>query len=141
MNAPGMSLVSVAKATAALVLGGAIGLLIGRSVAWAVVGAIVGAATAVMILFVGVRPVVAVPVGVGAGIGSFVGGTIVGVICEPQGCAAFEATAAIVTGIGALVGIGLVVALATRSFEEHSAAVARGSTPPTTGCGDPSNSD
>lgn len=141
MNSPGKSSVAVAKAVAALTLGGTIGWLIGRSVAWTVVGAIVGAATAVMTLFVGVRPVVAVPVGVGAGIGAYVGGTIVGVICDPQGCVAFEATAAVVTGIGALVGIGLVVALATRSFEEHSAAVARGSKPPTTGCGDPDDSD
>ena len=57
-----------------------------------------------------------------------------GVLCEPEGCVAFEAGAAIITGIGALVGIGLVVALATRSFDEYSDAVDRGQKPPATGC-------
>jgi hypothetical protein len=96
-----------------------------------------------MILLVGVRPIVAIPVGIGAGIGAYVGGTIVGVICEPQGCAAYEASAGVITGIGALVGIGLVVALATRSFDEYHAAVAKGVDPPVTGCktDEPEDSD
>jgi hypothetical protein len=124
------ALVAVAAALGGMI----IGWLIGQSVAWSAVGAVVGAGIAAMILFVGVRPIVAVPVGIGAGIGAYVGGTIVGVICDPKGCAAIEATAATVTGLGALVGIGLVVALATRSFEEYHAAVERGADPPLTAC-------
>lgn len=108
--------------------------LIGQSVAWAAVGAVAGAGTAAMISIVGIRPIVAVPVGIGAAIGAYVGGTSVGAICEPKGCAAFEATAAAVTGLGALVGIGLVVALASRSFDEYHAAVAKGVDPPVTAC-------
>jgi hypothetical protein len=119
------------------------GWLIGQSVPWCAVGGVVGAGIAAMILLVGVRPIVAVPVGIGAGIGAYVGGTIVGVICEPQGCPAFQATAGIITGIGALVGIGLVVALATRSFDEYHAAVAKRVDPPVTACKaeDPEDSD
>jgi hypothetical protein len=116
--------------------GGAIaGWLIGQSMSWTAVGVVVGIGIAAMILFVGIRPLVAIPVGIGAGVGAYLGSTIVGVICEPRGCPAFEATAAATTGIGALVGIGLVVALATRSFDEYYEAVARGDQHPVTACG------
>lgn len=115
--------------------GSGMGWLIGQSPAWTTVGAIMGLGIAAMILVFRVRPIVAVSVGTGAGVGAYVGGTIVGVLCEPQGCAVFEATAATVTGVGALVGIGLVVALATRSFDEFREATEQGRKPPTTGCG------
>jgi len=118
----------------AAAIGAGLGWLIGSSPAWTTVGTIMGLGTAAMILVYRVRPFVAIPVSIGAGIGAYVGGTIVGVLCEPQGCVAFEATAATVTGLGALVGIGLVVALATRSFDEYREAVEQGRKPPTTGC-------
>ena len=118
----------------AAAIGAGFGWLIGSSPAWTTVGTIMGIGTALMILVYRVRPFVAIPVSIGAGIGAYVGGTIVGVLCEPQGCAAFEATAATVTGVGALVGIGLVVALATRSFDEYRDAIEEGRQPPTTGC-------
>jgi len=118
----------------AAAIGAGLGWLIGSSPAWTTVGTIMGLGTAAMILVYRVRPFVAIPVSIGAGIGAYVGGTIVGVLCEPQGCVAFEATAAAVTGLGALVGIGLVVALATRSFDEYREAVEQGRKPPTTGC-------
>lgn len=107
------------------VVGAAVGWLVGETIGWLLVGAITGAGTAGLITLGGVRAVVAIPVGVGAGVGAFVGGTIVGVLCEPSGCPAFEATAALLTGVGALIGIGLVVALATRSFDEYHESVAR----------------
>ena len=119
----------------AAVAGLAAGWLIGTSVPWAVIGAIVGLGIAVMIVWFDVRPLVAAPVGIGAGIGAYLGGTIVGVICEPSGCVAFEATAALTTGLGALAGIGLVVALATRSFDEYQEAQRRGAPPPISSCG------
>ena len=119
-------------ATAAAATGGGIGaFLVDGTATWALIGAIVAAGIAVMIIWFGVRPLVAAPVGIGAGIGAYLGGTIVGVLCEPAGCAAFEATAAVTTGIGALVGIGLVVALASRSFEEYRESQSRGSYPAT----------
>lgn len=122
----------VAVIVGATIIGAAAGGLIGGGV-WAIVGGVIGLGTAALILVVGVRPVVAIPVAIGAGVGAFVGGSIVGVLCEPEGCVAFEAGAAIITGIGALVGIGLVVALATRSFDEYSDSVERGQSPPSAG--------
>lgn len=116
------------------IVGGIAGWLVGRSLIWATIGAVVGLGIAIMIVVYRVRPLVAAPVGIGAGIGAYLGGTIVGVLCEPAGCPAFEAVAATTTGIGALVGIGLVVALATRSFDEYQQAVARGAAPPATSC-------
>ena len=106
-------------------IGSAAGWFVGETVAWLLVGAVTGAGTAAMITLAGVRPVVGVPVGVGAGIGAYLGGTIVGVLCEPAGCPAFEAGAALATGLGALIGIGLVVALVTRSFDEYREGLGR----------------
>jgi len=120
---------------AATLVGSVAGWAVDRSAAWATIGAVVALGIAAMILILGVRPLVAAPVGVGAGIGAYLGGTIVGVLCEPAGCPGFEAVAATTTGIGALVGIGLVVALATRSFDEYREAIERGARPPTSSCG------
>lgn len=119
----------------AAVVGGALGWLAESTLIWVTIGAVVGLGTAVMTVVYGVRPLVAIPVGLGAGVGAYLGGTIVGVLCEPAGCPAFEAAAATTTGIGALVGIGLVVALATRSFDEYQESQQRGVAPPTSSCG------
>jgi hypothetical protein len=98
------------------------------------IGAVMGLGIAVMIVIYEVRPLVAAPVGIGAGIGAYLGGTIVGVLCEPAGCPAFETVAATTTGIGALVGIGLVVALATKSFDEFQESRRLGTPPATSSC-------
>lgn len=120
---------------AATLAAGAVGALLGRDTVWATVGAVIGLGTAVLVVVFRVRPLVATAVATGAGVGAFLGGRIVGVLCEPSGCPLFEATAATLTGVGALVGIGLVVALVTRSFDEYQEAVARDLPPPRTGCG------
>ena len=109
----------IATTAAATLVGIVVGWGLGGTAVWALVGGVSGLSAGVMIAYLRVRPVVGVSVAVGAGVGSFIGATIVRVLCEPQGCPAFEAGAGLVTGIGALVGIGLVVALATRSFDEH----------------------
>lgn len=134
MNDRPATIYSALPIVGSTVVGGIAGWLVGRSLIWSTIGAVVGLGIAVMILVYRVRPLVAAPVGIGAGIGAYLGGTIVGVLCEPAGCPAFEAAAATTTGIGALVGIGLVVALATRSFDEYQQAIARGAAPPTTSC-------
>ncbi len=118
-------------------LGGFAAWIIGQTMTWAMVGTVIGLGIAILVLVFGVRPIVAIPVGIGAGIGAYLGGTIVGVLCEPKGCPAFEATAATATGLGTLVGICMVVALATRSFDEYREAIDRGAEPPTTGCSTP----
>ena len=111
---------------AAATIGALLGALMG--VVWAIIGGLMGLATAVLISVYRVRAVVAIPVAVAAGIGAYVGGTIIGVLCEPEGCPAFEAFGALTTGLGALVGVGLVVALATRSFDEYRESMARRAT-------------
>mgnify|MGYP001814798157 CR=1 FL=1 len=120
---PTTSVSSIAAIAVAAAFGGALGALVDPI--WAIVGGLTGLGTALLISVYLIRPVVAIPVAVGAGIGAYVGGTIVDVLCEPEGCPAFVAFGATVTGIGALVGIGLVVALATRSFDEYRESVAR----------------
>lgn len=114
---------------AATVFGGGVGWLIGRATAWLAIGAVVGLAIAVMIVVLGVRPLVATSVGIGAGIGAYIGATVVAVLCEPAGCPAFETTAAATTGIGALFGVGLVVTLVARSFDEYRESQDRGEPP------------
>jgi hypothetical protein len=126
---------SLPTAAAAALVGAGFGVLIGRSPVWGTVGAIIALGTALLVAVFRVRRLVAIAVATGAGVGAFLGGTIVSVLCEPRGCPLFSATAATLTGLGALVGIGLVVALVTRSFDEYREAVARDLPPPRTGCG------
>lgn len=82
----------------------------------------------------GMRPLVAVAMAAAAVVGAVIGKTIVDALCLPGTCAPLSWVAAVVTAFGALVGVGLVVALATRSFEEHHAAIEqqqrRGDIPP-----------
>lgn len=125
----------LATLAAATLAGGTAGAVIGRGTVWATVGAVIGLGTALLVVVFRVRSLVAVAVATGSGVGAFLGGTIVGVLCEPSGCPVFEATAATLTGVGALVGIGLVVALVTRSFDEYRESIARDLPPPRTGCG------
>jgi len=119
----------------ATLAGGIIGWFVSSSPAWLATGAVVGLSVAVMITVLGVRPMVAAPVGIGTGIGAFAGATVVGVVCRPTGCPAFEATAAASTGLGTLVGMALVVSLVARSFDEYRESQRRGEPPATSSCG------
>ena len=89
-------------------------------------GGIVGAgATAVSggaIGFAGIRPSVALPIVLGTITGVVLGRSIVNVLCAPATCTTLGWIVGVATGIGAFVGIGLVVALVTRSFEEYNEA-------------------
>ena len=66
--------------------------------------------------------------------GSLIGSSIVETICLPESCVAIEATAAVVVGIASLIGVGLVAALVTRSFDEYNEHQAAGTEPPGVGC-------
>jgi len=77
-------------------------------------GAVVGLAAARF----EVRTAVAAAVTAGAVTGAFIGRSVVAVICLPETCVGLEMTAAIVTGVGAFVGVGIIAALVTRSFDE-----------------------
>ena len=115
-------------------LGAGAGRLVGSTATWLVVGAVIGLAVAVMIVVLEMRILVALPVGAGTGVGAYLGATVVGAVCQPAGCPAFETAAAVTTGIGALVGVGLVVALVARSFDEYRDSQRRGAPPATSSC-------
>jgi MFS family permease len=86
-------------------------------------GALIGAAIGTLFGLIAdrfqVRTVVAAAVTAGTLTGALVGSSIVAVICLPGTCVGYEIGAAILTGLGAFVGIGIIVALATRSFDEY----------------------
>ena len=110
------------RSGAAVAASGALGALgggaVGGTTAVAIgagIGVLLGGVTAAA----GVRPVVVTSVATGAAVGFVLGRGIVRLLCAPAGCPAVEWTAAVVTSIGAFVGVGLVVALAVRSFEEY----------------------
>lgn len=103
-------------------LGGAIG------------GAALGAAFAVVAARARVRPLIATTTFVGAASGALIGASIIETICLPDSCEALELTGAVVIGLASLVGVGLMAALVTRSFDEYNESVVEGRPPPTAGC-------
>jgi len=109
-------------------------LLFGAEGVWIVVGAVAGLAFGIAVVALKIRAVVALSVAFGTVIGALLGKSIVHALCLPSECPAAESGAAVVTAIGAFIGVGLVVALATRSFDEHREAIAAGRPPPTPGC-------
>lgn len=109
------------------------GLLLGGPMGGAVGGA-VGAVMGFVAERAGVRTGVALAVIGGTATGVFVGASIASVLCYPSTCVWIEITAGAVTGIGALIGVGMIAALTARSFDEYRGAVAAKRPPPTTGC-------
>jgi hypothetical protein len=100
----------------------------------AILGALVGAAFGFLAARANVRPSITMTVFIGAMAGALVGGSIVETICLPDSCVALETTAAGVSAIAAFIGVGLVAALVTRSFDEYDEHVAAGREPPGPGC-------
>lgn len=115
-------------------IGAATGWLLVGGVVPIAAGAFVGAAVGLAVPALHIRPVVAVAVAAGTAIGALLGAGVVHVLCLPGACETLEVAGGVVTGVGAFFGVGLVVALATRSFDEYSAAVQEGRPPPTPGC-------
>jgi hypothetical protein len=83
-----------------------------------VIGLVVGLATGLGVFLAGVRLLIAVPVVIGALVGGILGRSIARVLCFPSDCVSTEIVAALLAGSGTLVGVGLVAALVTRSFDE-----------------------
>jgi hypothetical protein len=98
------------------------------------IGAAVGGVMGVVAERAGVRTVIALAVIGGTATGVFIGASIAGVLCYPSTCLWIEIVAGAATGIGALVGVGMIAALTARSFDEYRAAVAAKRPPPATGC-------
>lgn len=86
--------------------------------AGAIVGGLLGGMIGATVERFGIRIVVAAPVLIGAIAGGLLGRSIVHTLCLPETCRSAETIAALLTGAGSIVGVGLVVALVTRSFDE-----------------------
>ena len=100
----------------------------------AVVGALLGAGIGIVAGRANVRPAITMTVFVGAMTGVLVGASIVETICLPGSCVGLELVSGAVVGAASFVGVGLVAALVTRSFEEYRDSVDEGRPPPTPGC-------
>lgn len=122
---------------AATVVTTAFGIITGWLVAGvptAVIGAILGVAIGVGAGWANVRPSITMTVFVGAMTGVLIGASIVETICLPESCVGLELAAGAVLGAASFVGVGLVAALVTRSFDEYRESVDAGQPPPTPGC-------
>jgi hypothetical protein len=84
-----------------------------------ILGVVVGGVIGVLAAHFQVRVAVAAAVTAGAVIGALIGSNVVEVICRPGSCVGLEMATAVLTGVGAFVGVGIIAALATRSFEEY----------------------
>lgn len=100
----------------------------------ALIGAVIGGLFAFGAARARVRPMLATTVFVGAAAGVLIGSSIVETICLPATCVGLEITGGIVIGLASLIGVGLVAALVTRSFDEYNESVAEGREPPSVGC-------
>lgn len=123
----------IAAAAVTICFGAITGFMMGGAIP-ALVGAILGLAFGAITARANVRPAITMTVWVGAMAGALIGASIVETICLPDSCVALEATAAVVVGIASLVGVGLVAALVTRSFDEYGEHQRAGTPPPEVGC-------
>lgn len=123
----------LAAAVVCTIFGGITGWMLGSTIL-AVLMAAGGAVVAIVAARANVRPAITMTVFVGAMSGALVGASIVETICLPGTCVPLEMTAAGVSGIAAFIGVGLVAALVTRSFDEYNEHVAAGQEPPSPGC-------
>ena len=95
------------------------GLLFSPSAGWTVLGLAVGLALGVLMARAGVRPAIGPTIAAGGVIGAWIGKEVVRALCLPGTCTGLEVFGATLTGLGSMVGIGLVVALVVRSFDEY----------------------
>jgi hypothetical protein len=114
------------------VFGTITGSLLGGTTA-AVAGAVIGIAFAYGAARARVRPTVASTVFAGAAAGVLIGSSIVQTICLPDTCVGLEITGGVVIGLASMIGVGMVAALVTRSFDEYNESVAQGKEPPSVG--------
>lgn len=97
-------------------------------------GAVLGAGFGYVAARSNVRPGIAMTVFVGAMAGGLIGSSVVSTICLPATCTALEATAGITTALASFVGVGIVAALVTRSFDEYNEQIRAGLPPTGVGC-------
>ena len=109
------------------------GSLLGGTAA-AIAGILIGSAFAYGAARARVRPAVATTVFAGASAGALIGASIVETICLPDTCVGLEISGGVVIGLASMIGVGMVAALVTRSFDEYNESVAEGEAPPDAGC-------
>ena len=102
-------------------LGWLAGILFAPGRGWSLIGLAIGLAVGWLMARAGVRRAVGPAIAAGGIVGAWIGREIVRALCLPGSCPRVEAAGATLAGIGALLGIGLVVALVVRSFEEFAA--------------------
>lgn len=112
-------------------------LIFGPSLVPLVAGALVGAAFGFGAARANVRPAVAMTVFVGAMTGGLIGSSVVSTICLPATCVPLEITAGVVTALASFIGVGIVAALVTRSFDEYNERLDAGLPPTEVGCESP----
>ena len=116
--------------------GGVTGWLIGGSLG-AVLGAFAFGGLAIIGARANVRPAIVATVLVATMTGALIGSSIVQAICLPSACTALEITGGTVTAVLSFIGVGLVAALVTRSFDEYNERIDAGLPPTGVGCETP----
>jgi hypothetical protein len=108
---------------------------------WLIAGTIGAIASGVvfgLLAFLGaranIRPAIVSVVLVATMAGGLIGSSIVEAICLPSRCSALEATGGTITAALTFIGVGLVAALVTRSFDEYNEREAEGLPPTEVGC-------
>ena len=100
----------------------------------AAAGAVLGTGYGYAAARFNVRPAIAMTVFIGAMTGGLIGSSVVSTICLPNTCTALEVVAGIVTAIAAFIGVGIVAALVSRSFDEYNERIDAGMPPTGVGC-------
>jgi hypothetical protein len=101
-------------------IGWAAGVLFTPGPGWALIGLALGLGAGRLMARAGVRRTVGPVIMIGGVVGAWIGREIVRALCLPGTCPRIEIAGAGLAGAGALLGIGLVVALVVRSFEEFA---------------------
>jgi hypothetical protein len=128
-----MRVSDVLSVITSLVFGAVTGWLIGD-----LKGALIIASVSVLLAIVGVRarirPGVVSTVLVGTMAGGLIGSSVVEAICLPSTCQTLETAGGLIAAGLSFVGVGLVAALVTRSFDEYNERFEAGLPPTGVGC-------
>jgi hypothetical protein len=96
------------------------GMLFAPGAGWSLIGLALGLGAGWLMARTGVRRAVGPAIAIGGIVGAWIGRAIVRALCLPGSCPRVEIAGATLAGIGSFLGIGLVVALVVRSFEEFA---------------------
>ena len=121
-------------------LGGVTGWLLG-GVAGAAVGSAILGLVALLGVRANIRPAIVSTVLIGTMAGGLIGSSIVQAICLPSICRPLEMAGGVIAALVTFIGVGLVAALVTRSFDEYNEREAAGLPPTEVGCEVPEDED